>query len=102
MTELLVELNWPDASESVNLTELAQACTLDANELSELVEYGALLPLQQQPEPRFSVHCIAPLRTAARLLRDFDLDLFSVSMLLEYLNRIEALEQQVRTLQARQ
>jgi chaperone modulatory protein CbpM len=41
-----------------------------------------------------------PLRTAGKLRQDFDLDLFTVGLLLGYLNRIEALERQVRTLKA--
>ena len=41
-----------------------------------------------------------PLREAARLRADYDLDLFTVSLLLGYLQRIAQLEQQLRALNA--
>ena len=46
--------------------------------------------------------CVTPLRTAGRLRQDFDLDLFTVAMLLGYLHRIEVLENELRCLQAGQ
>jgi chaperone modulatory protein CbpM len=71
-------------------------------ELDELVEYGALSPINTSLEgDLFRVDCISPLRTAGKLRRDFDLDLFVVVILMDYLNRIETLEVQVRSLQAR-
>lgn len=39
-------------------------------------------------------------RSVSRLRLDFDLDLFTVALLIGYLNRIEALERQVQSLQA--
>jgi len=40
------------------------------------------------------------LRAASKLRLDFDLDLFTVAILLGNLNRIEVLERQVHSLQA--
>lgn len=48
----------------------------------------------------FSAAFIAPLKVAGRLRRDFDLDLFSVGLLLEYLCRIDMLEHQLLWMQA--
>ena len=48
----------------------------------------------------FSVECLAPLREAARLRRDFDLDLFALAVLLDYLARIDTLERQLHSLQS--
>jgi len=42
-----------------------------------------------------------PLRQAARLRHDLDLDLFAVAILLGYLERIEGLEGELRSLRAR-
>ena len=69
--------------------------------LDELVEYGALAPMKEQGGERiFSRACVASLRTASRLRQDYDLDLFTVALLLEHLSRIEELEREVRFLRA--
>lgn len=91
---------WLDASQAVERGELAQMCGLSSPELDELVEYGALVPLAGAGPLRFSAGCVAPLREAARLRSDFDLDLFTAALLLGYLQRIEQLEQRVRILEA--
>ncbi len=95
------EWTWLDASENVNLQELCMACRMTTQDVDELVHYGALSPLAgKHPEPVFSADCVGPLRIAASLRIDFDLDLFTVALVLGYLHRIEVLEQQVKTLQA--
>ena len=100
MTTLYAEWDWLDASDTVNLTELSRVCGLETDELGELIEYGALLPVVPDLNCLlFSAGYIVPLRTAGKLRRDYDLDLFSVAVLLEYLGRIDRLEQQVRALQ---
>jgi chaperone modulatory protein CbpM len=102
MTAHVVEVTWLDSRETVSMAELSRVCGLTEPELDELVEYGALAPLQPaRPERLFSAECIGPLRHAGRLRRDFDLDLFAIALLLDYLHRIDALERQVKSLQAR-
>ncbi|MDB5870868.1 MAG: hypothetical protein JWQ07_310 [Ramlibacter sp.] len=97
----VTQVAWLDARETLTAAELAQVCGISSTELDELVDYGALEPVQAaQPERGFSGAYVAPLRTAARLRQDFDLDLFTVTILLDYLNRIEELEQQVHSLRA--
>ena len=101
MTAQAVEVAWLDARETVTVAELSRACGLSAAELDELIEYGALTPLQRgHTEHAFSAECVVPLRSAGRLRRDFDLDLFAVAILLGYLNRIEELEREVKHLRA--
>lgn len=96
-----LEYTWLDARETVTISDLSRACGLSAAELDELVEYGALRPLEQHRVERlFSAEYVMPLRSVGRLRMDFDLDLFTVALLFGYLNRIEALERQVRSLQA--
>jgi len=91
-----------DTSARISLTELAECCDLTATELDELVDYNALAPLDGvASEQVFSAHWVVPLRTVAKLRLDFDLDLFTVAMMLGQLNRIAQLEQQVQSLQAR-
>jgi chaperone modulatory protein CbpM len=70
-------------------------------ELDELVDYNALVPLESTAAQRaFGAHWVMPLRSAAKLRFDFDLDIFTVAIVLGHLERIARLEQQVQALQA--
>lgn len=89
------------SDDTVDLSELAYAASMSLAELRELMEYGALRPLATlRAEPVFPVSCMAPLRAAEKLRRDYDLDLFVVVIVMDYLGRIEQLESQVKALQA--
>ena len=90
-----------DARACISLNELADCCGLTTTELDELVDYNALTPLDGVASERvFSAHWVMPLRTVAKMRLDFDLDLFTVAMMLGQLDRIAQLEQQVQSLQA--
>ena len=99
-----VEWLWLDEVQSVTLPELARVCGISTDDVDELVEYGALQPLQTGPAEAdlrlFSADCVTRMRTASKLRLDFDLDLFAVALLLDHIQRIETLEQKVRSLQA--
>ncbi|HEY0822785.1 MAG TPA: chaperone modulator CbpM [Ramlibacter sp.] len=96
------DLHWLDAHRRIDQAELAHMCSLTVTEVDELVEYGALVPLAAEggSTRQFSAACVGPLREAVRLRGHYDLDVFTVSLLLGYLQRIEHLEHQLRTLQA--
>ena len=97
-----LELAWLDDRHSVSVAELCQACALSAAELQELVDYGALVPLgDPSHEMLFSAAWVMPLRRAARLRSDFDLDLYAVSLLLRCMERIEGLESELQSVRAR-
>lgn len=101
MTQDQRECFWLDSSETVTLTELSRCCQMSIEELDELVDYSALIPLTAAaPERVFSAEWVAPLRAAGKMRVDFDLDLFTVAILLGNLNRIELLERQVQQLRA--
>ena len=103
MKQLSPEWTWLDTRETVTVSELAEACGLTATELDELVDYGALTPMMLDREVHvFSAAWVSPLRTASKLRRDYDLELFSVAMLIGYLNRIETLEQELQAMRAQQ
>jgi chaperone modulatory protein CbpM len=90
-----------DIHETITLNELAECCGMSPQELDELVDYSALVPEACVTSERiFSAHWVAPLRSAAKLRFDFDLDLFTVALVLGNLNRIEILERQVQSLLA--
>ncbi len=96
------EWTFLDARETFSLLELSQVSGLSVSELDELMDYGALAPLAAGQKPNlFSAEWVSPLRTAGRLRQDFDLDLFSVAIVLGYVNRIDALERRLCVLQAR-
>lgn len=97
-----LDWTWLDAQRRVEQAELEHMCSLTSAEIDELVEYGALVPVIAETTTvrQFSASCVAPLREATRLRADYDLDLFTVSLVYGYLQRIAELEQQVRALQA--
>jgi chaperone modulatory protein CbpM len=95
------EWSWLDASETITAAELCRACHLSDAELQELVGYGAVQPTRTGPGGNtFSAGCMVTLRHACQLRRDFDLDLFTVALLSDYLNRIEALQRELQALRA--
>ena len=90
-----------DASATLTMTELVECCGISTDDLDELMAYNALAPLDKPgQELAFSAQWVIPLRKACKLRTDFDLDLFTVAILLENLKRIEVLEHQVQSLQA--
>ena len=95
------EVTWLDSRETVSLQELSRACGMSEDELAELVDYGALAPLASTAQGSvFSADCIVRVRTVSKLRLDFDLDVFTATVLMGYLDRIEDLERQVRSLRA--
>jgi chaperone modulatory protein CbpM len=103
MTQEQAQWHWLDTRETVTLTELSHCCGMSEPELDELVDYCALVPVTEnlaRIERVFSADCVEPLRHAAKLRLDFDLDLFTVAVLMENFSRIEVLERQVLSLQA--
>ncbi len=97
-----LEWDWLDGHGHVSRSELARVCRISTSEVDELIQYGAIaVHAKTGGEPVFGAECIAPMRTAVKLRADFDLDLFTVALLLGYLRRIEELEQEVRSLRAK-
>ena len=101
MNAKLTETSWLDAHCEVSLAELASLSGLAEAELRELVEYGAFAP----NDPRatqwtFSGECVVTARAAQRLREDFDLDFNALSLALSFLERIRALESELRALRA--
>ena len=92
---------WLDAHVEVSLEELARLSGLAEAELRELVEYGAFAPSDTRSERWvFSGECIVAARTAKRLRESFELDSSALSLTLGFLERIRALEEELRSLRA--
>lgn len=101
MTREQSQWRWLDTRETVTQAELAHCCGMSESELDELVDYCALVPNPPVTAERtYSAHWVVPLRNASKMRLDFDLDIFTVAILLGNLNRIDVLERQVHSLQA--
>ena len=90
-----------DERGELSFSQLIECSGMTEGELRELVEYGALVPLDPAgPSWMFPGDTLLIARSAGRLLRDFDLDLHGVSVLLRFIERIEELEAELRALRA--
>jgi chaperone modulatory protein CbpM len=98
----LSEAVWMDEQGVVTLVELAECSGLTQADLRELVDLGALEPMDPQArEWSFGAHCIVAARTASRLRSDFELDYHGVALVLSLLERVRELESRVQRLDAR-
>jgi chaperone modulatory protein CbpM len=103
--QLQVEWAWLDAGETNTLHELSECCGMTDMDLEELVDYSALIPLEltaglSAQERLFSAQWAHPLREVGKMRSDFDLDLFTVALLLGKMSRIELLERELRSVKA--
>jgi len=94
------ELVWLDHHHAVSLDELAELSGLAQEELRQLVESGALIPLNPDEERwSFSGHCVVSIRTLSRLKQDFELEPNAFALTLVFLERIRSLELKVQELE---
>lgn len=100
MATQIHDWHWLDQRGTVSLSDLSRVSGLTTQEVAELVEYGAIAPLaSEQAEPCFSAECVVPLRAAVKLRVAYDLDIFTVVLLMDGLQRIEVLTHRIRTLE---
>jgi len=84
------------------LIELGRASGADAEQLRALVDEGALTPRGAGPDDwRFGDDALRRARTALRLTRDLELNPAGAALVLDLLDRIDALEARLRRLGAR-
>lgn len=98
----LTEAVWLDERGAVTLIELSQCSGLTERELRDLVDLGALEPLDPEAaEWSFTAKCISAARAAGRLRTDFELDSHGLALVLSLLERVEELENAMQRLNAR-
>jgi chaperone modulatory protein CbpM len=98
----LTEVHWLNEHHEVSVTQLAELSGLSEAEIHELVDYGAIAPIDPDAVRRtFDAQCIVVARTACRLRDDFDLNTQGVALALTLLDRVHDLEAQLRDLRAR-
>jgi chaperone modulatory protein CbpM len=91
---------WVDRDEIVSITELVALCGLSEEEVRELVDYGALVPVDAA-QWTFTAECVVTLRKASRLKEGLELDTHALALALTLLERIGALEAQLASARAR-
>ena len=92
-----------DEQGTISYSELVAASGLSPEVVHELVRYGALAPLEADASSwTFSARALVVVRKARRLRNEFELDTHAVAVVLSYLERIGALEAQLREVRARQ
>ena len=98
----LTEAVWLDERGVVTLVELAECSGLSESELRDLVDLGALHPVDPDAgEPSFAARCISAARTARRLRNVFELDSQGLALVLSLLERVQELENALQRLNAR-
>ena len=95
------EAVWLTEDHEFSLAELAELSGLSEAELRELVEYGAVTPIDPDSSPwAFNGKCLLTARTACRLRISFDLEPHGVALIVSLLDRIHGLEAQLSSLRA--
>jgi chaperone modulatory protein CbpM len=98
----LTETVWLDEHGSVTLIELAQCSGLSETELRDLVDLGALEPLDaSSAQWSFGLQCIVAARAASRLRDDLELDTPGLAVVLTLLDRVRELESELQRMRAR-
>lgn len=94
---------WLHRSQLVSVSELIDLSGLSEDEIRELVDMGALVPIDAHQVPwRFSAECVLTVRSACRLRHDLELDTHALALALDLLAQIDALESELSQLRARQ
>ena len=101
----ITEAQWLDETGKLSLQELVELSGLPPELLVELVEHGALEPVEahaagssRSSEWHFSAECVVAVRAASRLREDFELDANAMSVALMLIERIHGLEAQLQEL----
>ena len=95
------EAVWLTEDARFTLTELAELADMPEAEVRELVEYGAVTPVDPEaPAWVFSGKCLLTIRTACRLRMSFDLEPHGVALIVSLLERIKDLEAELGSLRA--
>ena len=90
-----------DEHSQVSFSQLLVLSGLSDHDLRELVDHGALTPIDPNAGSwMFTSYCVVVARKASRLSRDFELDAHAVSILLGFVEKIEALESELHALRA--
>jgi len=94
-----IDAEWLEKQGEVTVAGLVALSGLTEAELRELVEYGALTPVDPDAgEWLFAAPCVITVRTASRLRHDFELDAPGLALALSLIERVDRLEAELRRL----
>jgi chaperone modulatory protein CbpM len=90
-----------DEYSQVSFSQLVVLSGLSDEDVRELVDHGALTPVDPSASSwTFTSYCVVLARKARRLRSDFELDAHAVSVLLGFVEKIEALESELHAMRA--
>jgi hypothetical protein len=93
------EAIWIEKRERIGVDALARISGLSEAEVTALVEYGALLPVDpDDTPPMFAQTCVTSVKTAGRLRQAFDLEPDALALTLSLIERIRDLQEELRRL----
>jgi hypothetical protein len=92
---------WLTENHLFSLSELGELSGLSEVEIRELVDYGAIIPIDPKSSSWvFTGKCLLTVRTACRLRISFDLEPHDVALVVSLLDRIRDLDAQLVSLRA--
>jgi chaperone modulatory protein CbpM len=95
------EAVWLTEDTQFSLAQLAELAGIPESEVRELVDYGAVTPVDPESSPWiFNGKCLLTIRTARRLRVSFDIEPHGVALIVSLLERIHDLEAQLGSLRA--
>jgi chaperone modulatory protein CbpM len=90
-----------DERGAIDWAQLIELSGVPESDLRELVEEGALAPVDLgSPSWSFDAQALVLARAAGRLRRELDLDAHGLAVVLRFVERIDELEAEVRALRA--
>ena len=96
-----VEAVWLAEDNEFSFPELVELSGLSEADLQELVDYGAITPVDpDSPQWVFKGRCLITVRAAYRLRASFDLDPHGITLVISLLDRIHGLEEELGSLRA--
>ena len=101
MQDKPVEAVWLAEDNEFSFPELVELSGLSEAELQELVDYGAITPVDpDSPQWVFKGRCLITVRAAYRLRASFELDPHGIALVISLLDRIHGLEEELGSLRA--
>lgn len=96
-----VDAVWLTEDNEFSISELVDLSGLSEAELRELVDYGAITPVNpDSPQWMFKGRSLITVRAACRLRSSFELEPHGVALVISLLDRIHDLEAQLGSLRA--
>lgn len=93
----ITEIHVIDERTVITLRELCRSCAVDAEFIETLVEHGILDPTGgREPHWSFPASSLRRTRVTIRLQRDLGVNVAGAALALDLLERIEALEAQLK------